>query len=148
VRERAADYGLEILNSDWKQYDANHVVTRTTGADVGVLKAVSDAYEDTIHGYQQYQDTLYAQGKLAGYELQTYVRRKRQSLLWKLLLDDAVDGFAPFRSPDPVAELEAAVVEHTREDAGLVHREMGRVLELGALRAEPARDGVRFAWTE
>ena len=148
VRERAADYGLEILNSDWKQYDANHVVSRTAGADVGVLKSVSDAYEDTIRGYYTYQDALHAQGKLSGYELQIYVRRKRQSLLWKLLLDDAVDGFAPFRSGDPVAELEAAVVEHTGEDPALVAREMARVLELGALRPEPSRDGVRYVWTE
>ena len=31
VREKAADYGLEILTSDWTRYDANHVVTRTPG---------------------------------------------------------------------------------------------------------------------
>ena len=32
VRERAAEYGLEILSNDWTKYDANHVVTRTKGA--------------------------------------------------------------------------------------------------------------------
>jgi radical SAM superfamily enzyme YgiQ (UPF0313 family) len=148
VRARAADYGLEILSSDWKQYDANHVVSCTAGADIGALQSVSDAYEDTIRGYHRYQDHLYEQGALAGYELQGYLRRRRQTLLWKLLLDDAVETFAPFRSPDPEAELEAAVVEHTGDDPAFVTEEIRRVLALGALVARPGPGGVRYAWTE
>jgi len=148
VRDRAADYGLEILNSDWTQYDANHVVSRTTGADVGVLKSVSDAYEETIESYYTYQDHLHEQGQLSGYELQGYVRRRRQTLLWKLLLDDAVESFAPFDAADPVPGLEAAVVAHTGSDPVFVAAEVRRVLELGALAPQRGPDGVRFAWTE
>ena len=148
LRERASDYGLEILTSDWTQYDANHVVSRTGGADIGALQSVSDAYEKTIRGYYRYQDHLFRQGSLSGYELQTYLRRRRQELLWKLLLDDAVETFAPFRSADPVAELEVAVTEYTGHDPMLVARELLRVLELGALAAQPGPDGLRFAWTE
>jgi len=148
VRERAGDYGLEILSSDWRQYDANNVVSRTTGADVSALRSVSDAYEDTIRGYYRYQDHLHEQGALSGYELQGYLRRRRQTLLWKLLLDDAVESFAPFRSEDPVAELRVAVAEHSGDDPALVSEEVDRVLALGALAARPGPDGVRFAWTE
>lgn len=148
VRERAEHYGLEILNSDWQQYDANHVVTRTGGADVAALQAVADEYEQAIEGYRYHQDRLHAQGRLEGYELALYLRRRRQTLLWKLLLDDAVDGFAPFRSEDPAAELERAVVEHTGADPALVEEEVGRVLALGALAPQAGPDGVRYAWTE
>jgi radical SAM superfamily enzyme YgiQ (UPF0313 family) len=148
VRDRAADYGLEILSDDWRAYDANHVVSRTGGADVQVLQSVSDAYEETIQRYLRYQDALYAQGKLSGYELAGYLRRRRQTLLWKLLLDDAVESFAPFRSADPVAELEAAVALHTGAEPALVAEEVRRVLDLGALAPQPGSDGVRFAWTE
>lgn len=148
VRDRASDYGLEILNSDWAQYDANHVVSRTDGADVEALQSVADACEDTIKSYYKYQDYLYEKGELSGYELQGYQRRRRQTLLWKILLDDAVDTFVPFRSADPVAELEAAVIEHTGEPAALVSTELRRVIELGALVQQPGPQGVRFAWTE
>ena len=65
-----------------------------------------------------------------------------------MLLDDAVETFAPFRSADPVAELEAAVIEHTGEPAALVSTELSRVVELGALVQQPGPEGVRFAWTE
>jgi radical SAM superfamily enzyme YgiQ (UPF0313 family) len=148
VRERAEHYGLQILTSDWEKYDANHVVTRTGGADVEALQRVSDEYEETIERYRRYQDVLYAQGKLSGYELRFYLRRRRQSLLWKLLLDDAVDTFAPFSHADPVAGLERAVMEHTGEDAAFAGPEVRRVLELGALVPQAGPDGVRYAWAE
>jgi anaerobic magnesium-protoporphyrin IX monomethyl ester cyclase len=148
VRERAEHYGLEILTSDWEKYDANHVVSRTGGADVDALQRVSDEYEDTIERYRGYQDLLYAQGRLSGYELQMYLRRRRQSLLWRLLLDDAVETFAPFSPADPVAGLERAVVDHTGEEAAFVTQEIDRVLTLGALAPQSTPGGVRFAWTE
>jgi radical SAM superfamily enzyme YgiQ (UPF0313 family) len=148
ARERAEHYGLEILTSNWEQYDANHVVSRTGGADVGALQAVADAYEDSTARYRTYQDHLYAQGRLEGFELRSYLRRRRQALLWKLLLDDAVDTFAPFRSSDPRSELERAVADHTGADSTVVAEEMRRVVELGALTPRSGPNGVRFAWTE
>ncbi len=148
VRERAEHYGLEILTSDWEKYDANHVVSRTGGADVEALQRVSDEYENTIDRYRDYQDVLYAKGALSGYELQMYLRRRRQSLLWRLLLDDAVDTFAPFSPADPVRALERAVVEHTGEEPAFVAQEVDRVLTLGALTPQTGPEGVRFAWTD
>src|SRR5690606_32241568 len=82
VREKAAEYGLEILHSDWTRYDANHVVSRTPGASPDAIQAVADAYEDTIERYVRYQDHLFATGQLTGYERKTYLRRRRQTLLW------------------------------------------------------------------
>jgi len=124
------------------------VVSQTPGADAAVLKSVSDRYEETIQGYYRYQDHLFEQGALSGYELQRYERRRRQSLLWKLLLDDAVESFAPFAAADPVAGLVAAVAEHTGSERSYAAAEMGRVLDLGALVAQPGPDGVRYAWTD
>lgn len=147
VRERAGDFGLEILSSDWRQYDANHVVSRTRGADVAAIQAVSDEYEDTIRRYMAYQDHLFATGGLGGFEKKMYLRRKRQTLLWKLLLDDLVERFPAWRN-DPVGELKRAVSEATATPAELVGEEIDRVLSLRALVPQSTPEGVRFAWTE
>src|SRR5262245_13127399 len=147
VREKAADYGLEILNSDWTQYDANHVVTRTPGADVSVIQSVADEYDATMERYMRYQDHLYAQGQLEGYEKKMYLRRRRQSLLWNLLLNDTVESLPAF-AQDPERELAAAVAEATGVEGEYAAAEVARVLELGALVREPTPDGVRFAWAE
>ena len=147
VRDRAEEYGLEILTSDWTKYDANHVVTRTTGATESVLKAVADEYETTMERYLRYQDGLYKNGNLSGYELKMYLRRHRQSLLWQLLLNDTIEGLPAFRN-DPVAELRGAVIEATGVRPEFASAEIDRVLALGALRGTATPEGTRFAWTE
>lgn len=148
VRERAKAYGLDILTSDWTKYDANHVVTRTAGADVGAIQAVADEYDATMERYLRYQDALFENGRLEGYERKLYLRRRRQELLWKLLLGDVVEGFAPFRGPDPVAELEAAVADATGVSPAFAREEMDRVLALRALSRQDGPEGTRFVWTE
>ena len=135
VRDSAAEYGLEILNDDWTKYDANHVVTRTPGATPGAIQAVADEYEETIERYVRYQDHLYKAGQLSGYELKMYLRRRRQTLLWKLLLNETIEALPAFRN-DPVAELHGAVAEATGSPGRL--RELRDRPRAGARRA--ARD--------
>lgn len=147
VRDRAADYGLEILTSDWRTYDANHVVSRTPGADPAAIQAVADEYEDAIERYRAFQDRLYAEGRLSGYEEKMYVRRRRQALLWKLLLEEVVEELPAL--PDDGADVLAShVATATGVDLRLARDEMRRVLDLGALVSERAPDGVRWRWAE
>jgi radical SAM superfamily enzyme YgiQ (UPF0313 family) len=147
VRDKAKDYGLEILTNDWTQYDANHVVTRTPGADTAVIQSVADEYEATMEKYLKYQDWLFAQDKLEGYERKMYLRRRRQSLLWHLLLNDTVESLPAFRG-DPPRELAQAVAEATGSAPEVAAEEMARVLALGALAPQTTPEGVRYAWSE
>lgn len=147
VREKAAEYGLEILNSDWTRYDANHVVSRTPGASPEAIQAVSDAYEDTIERYVEYQDHLFATGQLHGYERKTYLRRKRQTLLWKLLLDETIESL-PVVAGDGIAALKAHVAEAAGVPAAFAADEVDRVLQLGALVGDTTGEGTRFRWAE
>src|SRR5262245_40314134 len=147
VRDRAEEYGLEIMTSDWTKYDANHVVTRTPGATPGVLQAVADEYDSTMEKYLKYQDWLFAQDKLEGYERKMYLRRRRQSLLWHLLLNDTIESLPAFRSDAP-GELAQAVAEATGSAPEVAAEEMARVLALGALVPQTTPDGVRYAWSE
>ena len=142
MRERAAEYGLEILSNDWTKYDANHVVTRTKGASPSVIQSVADEYEDTMERYLKYQDHLFARDELPPYERKMYLRRLRQQLLWKLLLDDVVEGLPAYRE-DAVGSLVAAVAEAANVKPEFAASEMTRVLELGAL--VPEADARRHA---
>jgi radical SAM superfamily enzyme YgiQ (UPF0313 family) len=147
VREKASEYGLEILHSDWRAYDANHVVTQTAGADVETLQGVIGEYDQTMERYLRYQDYLYDTGQLGGYEEKVYLRRRRQKLLWQLLLDEVIESFAPFRA-DPIAALKAAVAEATGASPDYASAEIDRVLDIGALRPVPTPEGTRFEWSE
>jgi radical SAM superfamily enzyme YgiQ (UPF0313 family) len=147
VRERASHYGLEILTDDWTKYDANQVVTRTREAAPGVIQAAVDAYEETAQRYRRYQHWLYASGRLQGYEKKVYLQQRRQSLLWKLMLDDVIEGLPAFRR-DPLAGLRSGVARATGAAPGFVRAELERVLALGALVRRETPGGVRFAWAE
>ena len=147
VRKRAADYGIAILSNDWRYYDANHVVACTEGAPPAAIQEVSDTHERTMKRYLDYQDWLHANGRLDGYEKTIYLRRQRQSLLWKLLRDDVIEGL-PALGPDALGELESAVVEATGVPPELARSELARVLELGALVRRETPHGARFAWSE
>jgi radical SAM superfamily enzyme YgiQ (UPF0313 family) len=147
LRERAADYGLEILTNDWRLYDANHVVSRTPDADPASIQALADEYEETLERYLRYQDHLFTTDRLTGYERKDYVRRRRQALLWKLLLDETFESLPPFRD-DAVAQLKAHVIQSTGAEPELVDQEIDRVLAVGALVGETTSDGVRYQWAD
>ena len=147
VRKRAADYGIAILSNDWRYYDANHVVACTKGAPPAAIQAVADAHEQTMQRYLSYQDWLHANDQLEGYEKTAYLRRRRQSLLWKLLRDDVIEGLPAF-GPGALGELEATVVQATGATPELARSELKRVIELGALVRRETPDGARFAWAE
>jgi radical SAM superfamily enzyme YgiQ (UPF0313 family) len=147
VREKAAEYGLQILSSDWRSYDANHVVSQTAGASAPAIQAVADEYDALFSRYYAYQDHLFAAGQLSGFELQRYLRRRRQTLLWKLLLDEVVESLAPLRE-DPLGSLKRHVAEATGRDAAHVGEEIDRVLALGALVPEATPDGTVYRWAE
>jgi hypothetical protein len=76
-----------------------------------------------------------------------YLRRLRQQLLWKLLLDDVVEGFPAFRG-DAVAGLVSAVADAASVKPEFAAAELDRVLALGALVREETAQGTRFAWSE
>ena len=141
------DFGLRILSDDWRLYDANHVVACTEGAPPEVIQEVVDSHEQSMERYLEYQHWLYDNGRLEGYEKTIYLRRRRQSLLWKLLRDDVIEGLPAFRS-DPLVELETAVVEATDASPQLVRTEVERVVGLGALVQRETPEGARFTWSE
>lgn len=147
VRNRAAEYGLEILTSDWRLYDANHVVSRTAGVEPAAIQAVVDAYDETMEGYLRYQDGLFAAGQLSGHERKEYLRRRRQSLLWRLLQDEVIESLPCFPT-DALMRLKAHVVQRTGAASQLVDDEIDRVLALGAIVAESTAEGVRYSWAD
>ena len=101
VRERAQEYGLEILTNDWTKYDANTAVSRTEGAGPDEIAEALSQYNKTLEGFLE---DMEKQGRLDP-SLVTE-SRIRSPLAWTLLQDDVVDnlGYMEMRG-DPVVSL-------------------------------------------
>ena len=77
-----------------------------------------------------------------------YLRRQRQSLLWKLLLDEVIESL-PALPGDGVAELKRARRRSDGRAAPTSRRARStRVLALGALVGDATPEGMRFRWAE
>ena len=140
---------MRITPLDVRKQEFRKAMRGLDGDEVyAFLSTVADEYDTTMERYLRYQDHLFATNQLQGYELKTYHRRKRQSLLWKLLLDDAVESFPAFPPASARSELKKRVSEATGTDAGLVEVEVDRVLELGALVPDSGPEGLRYRWAE
>ncbi|MBE0481762.1 MAG: cobalamin B12-binding domain-containing protein [Dehalococcoidia bacterium] len=100
VREKASEFGIEILTDDWTKYDANTPVTRTRGA----------APEDIISELHRYYIGLrLTQDDLAGLRSDRAAIEKdkrRAPLAWALLKNDVIENTGPVPAiSDPLSDL-------------------------------------------
>jgi len=51
VRERAREYGIEILTNDWSKYDCNHPITRTNSVGPDEIAAFLQEYFQQLQRY-------------------------------------------------------------------------------------------------
>jgi len=105
VREKAEEYGIEILTSDWSKYDCNRAVTRTN--EVG-------PDEITAFLYRYYRGLRLTPEDLAGIKSnQSKEREKRRSpLVWALLQNDVIESLGTMkRESDPVEGLVCKLAE-------------------------------------
>jgi radical SAM superfamily enzyme YgiQ (UPF0313 family) len=99
VREKADEYGIEILTSDWSKYDCNRSVTRTK--DVG-------PDEITAFLYRYYRGLRLTPEDLAGIKSNHSQEReeRRSPLVWAILHGDVIESLGTMkREGDPVEGL-------------------------------------------
>jgi len=105
VREKADEYGIEILTSDWSKYDCNRAVTRTK--DVG-------PEEITALLYRYYRGLRLTPEDLAGIKSNHSQERKerRSPLVWAILHGDVIESLGTMRQEgDPVEGLVRKLAE-------------------------------------
>ena len=96
VREKAEEYGIEIMTSDWAKYDANRAVTRTKDVGSNEINAVLHKY------FQGIKDPSTDPSK----------PKIRSPLAWTLMQGDIIENLGPIESKgDPVENLVNKLVE-------------------------------------
>jgi len=86
VREKADEYGLEILTSDWAKYDANRPVSRTKGASP---EDITDALHKYYRGLRIVPDEP---GESNGDRVEPAKPQRRSPLAWALLSGDVIES--------------------------------------------------------
>jgi radical SAM superfamily enzyme YgiQ (UPF0313 family) len=106
VRDKAKEYGLEILTSDWSKYDCNRPVTRTEGCSP----------EDIISLlYRYYMGLRLTQDDLTGVntgQAEIEKEKRKPPLAWALLKGDVIESICPIKLDNgPLEDLAAKIAQ-------------------------------------
>jgi len=85
VFERAEEYGIRILHRDWSRYDANHVVSETTGLSVSKFEEIVQRTEEQFQRLDEMQKQAFERGELSPNALALYEQRRRGAFFYGLI---------------------------------------------------------------
>jgi radical SAM superfamily enzyme YgiQ (UPF0313 family) len=142
VREKAKEYGIEILTNNWSKYDCNTAVTRTKGAGPKEIYQTIREYNDLIKRVLNY---LEEQGALGLHSESTKTRR-RSPLAVALLKSDVIESLGMMRvEGDPVEGLASAIAEIVPYPLQQIRENLTKWVKDGLLKYD-IQDG-RMVWS-
>jgi len=163
VREKVAQYDLEILTNDWSRYDANSAIVRTSALSPEQInafvaeydRAISEGWERQIRGSREKTNTPYEDLQVEGYFKTQFV--------YRLLSEDLVEklGCIPLpgaattvsrsgREADEKEALEALcqrLEEATGADPALIRKTLRGFIEKGYIRSRQSGRILTWYWT-
>jgi anaerobic magnesium-protoporphyrin IX monomethyl ester cyclase len=136
VREKAAEYGIEILTNDWLKYDCNRPITRTREASPEDVTAHLQLYFQEL---KQYMTALAKESDSSDGE---FARTKRRhQLAAALLKEDIIENVGPVKAESkPVEGLTARLAKLVPYPETQIREGLTRWVETGLLKYE-SRDG-------
>ncbi len=148
VRERIADYDLEILSHDWDDYTANRSIVRTSAlAARDMDDFVEKAHAETRDQWEALK-IKYADGNADPHEQMQVGGYYRTEMIFALLSRDVLEANAGF-----VGDGRAALDALTRKTADLTGLEPGFVrfnledlITRGYIRMRETPEATRFSW--
>jgi len=143
VREKAGDYGIEILTDDWSQYDANTPVTRTEGAGQAEINEALSLYHK---GLELFLRDLEKEGKLD--YIEAMQSRTSSPLAWTLLQDEVIENLGGMETKgDPVESLASRVAEIVPYPLHQVSDSIKRWVEEGLLKYNLKGQHLVWRWS-
>jgi len=142
VREKAEEYGIEILTNDWSKYDANRAVTRTEGAGPKEINQL-------LHQYYQRIKFLFSELEKADEAdlIGAMKPREDSTLAWALLQGDVIENLGGVETKgDPVESLANRVAEIMPYPPHKVSASIKRWVEEGLLKYDLKGQHLVWRW--
>ncbi len=149
VREEIDQYDLQILTDDWRLYDANQAIVRTSRISAQEMDAfVAGIYAKYLDKAQE-MEARYRQGSCTEEEFFMCEGFQRMKLIYQLLSGDIIDeaSLLPIDGDDPASPLIQRVAQSTQMDLPFVDRTIKSLIGVGYLKSEPADPGLKWFWT-
>jgi radical SAM superfamily enzyme YgiQ (UPF0313 family) len=142
VREKAEEYGIEILTNDWAKYDANRPVTRTKECSPEDITAMLHRY---FRGLRLTQDEL---DGIESDQAEIEKQKRRPPLAWILLRGDVIESLGAIQRDGPAIEGLACALERlVPYSAGEIRETTGKWFDRGLLEYDVVDSNVVWKWS-
>ena len=149
AREEIENYDLTILTDDWKQYDANRPVVRTSKLSPEQMISFVAKY-DRMHA-ELWEDTerRVQEGTCTDHEYLLVLGRRKMNLVYKVLSEDIIEETCctPKDGLDPVELLSASIADRTLTDGAFTLKVIRSFFDAGFLRHELSGGTLQYHWT-
>ena len=149
VRERIADYDLEILSNDWRLYDANRAIVRTSHLEPAEMDAFVAGVEEHYKAEWEEVKQRCREGKCTPREKLRVEGEVRMRLIYRLLSEDLLERYGAVAtiSPDALRDIASDIAGITALDSEFVHFTLQSLINVGYVKGD-LRDGTaRYFWT-
>lgn len=142
VREKADEYGIEILTDDWLKYDANRPVTRTEGASPEDIAAVLHRYYRGLRlTPEAIEGTSCAESELK------HRTARRAPLAWTLVRGDVLESVGITAASDqPIDALAMTLAEAALYPTDHVRERVERWVRTGLLKYTTNNGNHVWSW--
>jgi radical SAM superfamily enzyme YgiQ (UPF0313 family) len=144
VREKAAEYGIEILTNDWTKYDCNRPLTRTKDAGPEEINAFLQQYFEGLNKYlaQLEKERRASQGEPAKEE------KRRSPLSIAILKGDVIENLGMMKlEGNPVEALVRKVGELVPYSHQQVKEDITKWVERGFLKYTMKDGHLLWDWS-
>ncbi len=143
VREKAAEYGIEILTNDWTKYDCNRPLTRTKDAGPEEINAFLQQYFEGLNKYlAQLEEENRASRGESGKE------KKRGPLSIAILKGDVIESLTIMKMEgNPVEALVSKVAELVPYSHQQVKEDITKWVDKGLLKCTNKDGHLVWDWT-
>jgi len=143
VREKAAEYGIEILTNDWTKYDCNRPLTRTKDAGPEEINAFLQQYFEGLNKYlaQLEKESRASRGESAE-------AKKRSPLSVAILKGDIIESLGMMkREGDPIESLVKKVAELVPYPSDQINEDITKWVKQGLLKYTIKDGHLVWNWT-
>jgi radical SAM superfamily enzyme YgiQ (UPF0313 family) len=143
VREKAEEYGIEILTSDWSKYDCNRPLTRTKGASPEQINSFLHEYFEALNKYLATLEKEHRASTGKSGEV-----KKRSPLSIAILKGDVIESLGMLKlEGDPVEALVSKVAKLVPYSHQQVKEDITKWVDKGLLKYTVKDGHLVWNWT-
>ena len=154
VREDIKKYDLEILTDDWRRYDANSAIVRTSSVQPEKIEQFVAEYDQEINKFWENMLRGYNNGANSPEDDLRVEGYFRMQLVYKILSEDLIEtcGIFPENSGSVSSDRTAALLcqgieEKTGMEKALVNKTIWHFIDAGYLKLHHTDGNIVWHWT-